>query len=128
VGEVFELIRLQICNGVEGKAFLCEDGEKFFLKEAFLILFETADPFLNGVKLLADIPAGDVLHSWSGGVQGVKASNADLEKLVEVGTGDGEELDSIQDGEIWSQGFVEDPLVEFEPGEFAVDVRGLHEC
>lgn len=111
---------------MEGKAFFCESGEEFFLEEAFLVFFEAADPFFDGVKLFADVPTGDVPNGGCGGLEGVEAADPDLKKFVKIGAGDGEEFDAVEKWEVGAQGFVKHALVEFEPGEFAIDVGRLH--
>jgi hypothetical protein len=49
-----------------------------------------------------------------------------LEELVKIGCGDGEEFDTFQEREVLAEGFIEDALVELEPGEFAIEVGRGH--
>lgn len=121
------LLRGEAGHGVKGEAFPGKRRKEFFLKKPFLVFFEAADALLDGGELGPDVHAGDVANGGGGSVQGVKTSDPDLEKLIEIGSGDGEEFNTVQDGEVGTQGFVENALVEFEPGEFAVDVGRLHE-
>jgi hypothetical protein len=55
-----------------------------------------------------------------------EAGDPDLEELVEVGGEDSQELDPLEEGGSRILGLMEDPTVELEPGEFAVQVeRGM---
>jgi hypothetical protein len=124
---VFDLIGLEAGDGMERESCFLEAGEEFFLKEAFLVFFEAADSLFDGGKLPADIESGGVPQGGSRFFKGVKAADADLEKLIKVGAGNGKELDAVEKGQIGTQGFVENALVEFEPGEFTIEVGRLHE-
>ena len=97
------------------------------MEETLLVFLETANALLDGFELFSDIESGDVADGGGGGPEGVETANTDLEEFVEIGAGDGEELDAVEKRELGAKGFVEDALIEFEPGEFAVEVRRLHE-
>jgi len=126
VGELLDLLWVEVGDGVKGEAFFFEAWEEFFLEEAFLVFFEATDSFLDGFELFANVTAGGVAEVRGGGVKGVEATDADLEKFIEVGAGDGEEFDAVEEGEVGAESLVEDALVKFEPREFAIDVRRLH--
>ena len=49
--------------------------------------------------------------------------DAHHEELVEVGADDGEELDALEQGMVAVQRLVEDPLIELEPAQLAIDVQ-----
>ena len=60
-------------------------------------------------------PRAFVAHSMEEAHQ-VQASDTDLEKLVQIGGGDGKELEAFEQGQGLSQGLIKDALVEFKPG------------
>ena len=80
----------------------------------------------DGIELLPDIESGGVGEGGQGFGEGEEASDADLEKFVEVGAGDGEEFDAVEEGQVGAECFAEDALVELQPGEFAVEVGEGH--
>jgi len=49
------------------------------------------------------------------------ASDPDLEEIIEVGTRDREDADAFQQRDAYVFGEFEDPSVETEPAEFAVE-------
>jgi hypothetical protein len=53
------------------------------------------------------------------------AGDADLDELIEVAGGDGEELDALEEGIGGVGGFFEDAAIELEPGLVAVDETAL---
>ena len=59
-------------------------------------------------------------------VDRMKPTETDLEKFVEIRVGDREEFQSIEQWKVVTQGLIEDPLVEFQPGKFAINKVGLH--
>jgi len=50
-----------------------------------------------------------------------KASYADLEELIEIGTGDAEELNPFKERVLRVQRLIENALVEFQPAQFSID-------
>jgi len=65
VGKVFDLIRLEAGDGMERESCFLEAGKEFFLEKAFLVFFETANPFFNGGELFADVKSGGVPQGGS---------------------------------------------------------------
>jgi hypothetical protein len=53
-----------------------------------------------------------------------EGGDADFEEFVEVGANDGEEFKAFEEGLGGVLGLFEDALVEFEPTEFTIEVRG----
>ena len=53
-----------------------------------------------------------------------EGGDADFEELVEVGADDSEEFETFEERLGRILGFFENALVEFEPAEFTIEVRG----
>jgi hypothetical protein len=58
----------------------------------------------------------------------LEAADADHAEFVQVGGGDGEELQAFEEGKAFVGRFVQHPLVEFEPTEFPVEERVVRFC
>ena len=51
----------------------------------------------------------------------LESGHADLEELIQIGMGDPQELDPLEQRHGRIQGLIEHPLVEFQPGNLAVE-------
>ncbi len=66
-------------------------------------------------RLRARREAGGVGGFDAAAAQDHQAADADLEELVEIGRGDGEELDALQQRQVVAKRLVEHALVELDP-------------
>ena len=71
----------------------------------------------------ADIPSAPRASSFGLDLV-VDVRDADHEELVEVVLVDGREVDPLEQRNPWVLGELQDPVVEVEPGELAVEVEG----
>ena len=98
-----------------------EGGKKILVQQIVLVLHEAEHPIANHADLLGGTESRDVRFTGARTAQNGESSDANLEELVEIRSGDGEELETLQEGNLLALGFLEDALVEFEPREFAID-------
>jgi hypothetical protein len=77
-------------------------------------------------KLLGGRHPGRVRILAAAAAQEEQAADTDLEELVEIRRGDREEFHPLQQRQVFAKGFVEDSLVEFQPGQLAVDEGKRH--
>ena len=78
----------------------------------FLVFGQSEDDALaNAIDLAVEVAPG-----WT-----TEPGDPDLEEFIEVGTGDREEADAFQQRDAFVFGEFEDPSVETEPAEFAVE-------
>ena len=107
-------------------AGFAECGVEFFVEEVVLVRGHFEDALADGGEGASGGEAGGVRGVAAAAAHEHEAADADLEELVEVGRGDGEEFDAFEEGKVIAEGFVEDALVEFQPGEFAVEEGSGH--
>ena len=125
-GGLEELARGEVLHFDETDALRAHAGEEFVVEEGVLLGGESEDAFADGADLLGGGESSVVGDAGAAAAHHGEATDADLEELIEVGAGDGEELESFEEGFVGAFGLLEDALVEFEPGEFAVDeVHGV---
>jgi hypothetical protein len=98
-----------------------QGGKKILVQQFVLVLHEAEHPFANHADLLGGTESRDVRFAGARTAQNGEPSDANLEELVEIRRGDGEEFETLQEGDLLALGFLEDALIEFEPGEFAID-------
>jgi hypothetical protein len=112
-------------------------AEVFDVEEADGVFFEGWDEFVAPAAAEIGVHLQDALADGAEGFGGgasvdaafddvafdllFEAGDADFEELVEVGAGDGEELDAFEEWVGGVERFVEDALVEREPAEFAAE-------
>ena len=85
-----------------------------------LVFDHFADAFGDG---LVGFGGGEAVHTAFGDFAFdllFGAGDADLEKFVEVGTGDAEEFDAFEEGVLRIHRGIEDALVEFQPAQLAI--------
>ena len=58
----------------------------------------------------------------TGGQQLLQATDPFHEELIQIATDDGQEFDPLEQGRAWVPCLVQDPAVESEPGQLAVQV------
>jgi hypothetical protein len=127
MGEGFDSMAVEIINLMKREPCLGQSRQDFPSIKPLLVFLETTNPFLDGGQLLTNIETGNVADGWRGVFESMEPTDPDLEKLIEIGPGNGKKFDTIEDGEVGTKGFVKDPLIKFQPGEFAIEIRGLHE-
>ena len=98
-----------------------QGGKKILVQQLVLILHESEHPFANHADLLGGTESRDVRFAGARTAKNGEPSDANLEELVEIRRSDGEEFETLQEGNLFALGFLEDALIEFEPGEFAID-------
>ena len=54
----------------------------------------------------------------------LQSGHPNLEELIQIGMGDAEKLDAFEQGDGGIQRLVQDSLIEFEPGQFAIEETG----
>jgi hypothetical protein len=99
---------------------------EFLVEEVVLVRRHFEDALADGGEGASGGEAGGVRGVAAAAAHEHETADADLEELVEVGRGDGEEFDAFEEWEVIAEGFVEDALVEFQPGEFAVEEGSGH--
>ncbi len=114
----------ELGRGEEDDAFLSEGGDEGFVEEVVLVGVHCQNALADGCEVADRGEAGVVPGLPPAAPLEHEGADTDLEELVHVRGGDGEELDALEEGHVGFQGLVEDTLVEFEPGEFAVVVFG----
>ena len=101
-------------------------GKKVGGEQLILVLQHLVDSLPDCWDLLQWSYSGEVRGLSATAAHKGEAADSHLEELVEIRGGDGEELDSLQKRKLGAESFVEDALVEFEPGEFAIDEGKRH--
>jgi hypothetical protein len=86
-----------------------------------LVFHQLAHAFADSGQLLGGGHAGGVGAGHAFIEQDVQTADADHEEFVQVGAGDGQELQSLQRRQRLVAGLVENALVELQPGELAVE-------
>ena len=113
-------------DGAEVNTGFCQGGEEGLVEQGVLVGDHLLNAFMDGEKGFAGAETVGSVGVAAVFQQLLEGSHADFKKLVEVGADDGEKLESL---EKWLSGILrllQNPLVEFQPTEFPVDVVGEH--
>ena len=124
----FEIIMLRRFQLVAADAFDARRDERRlqFLQQAFILLGHQLFGALGNLgQLLRGAQAVGADYVFAFVLQLLQAADADHEKLVEVGTADGEEFDAFQQGQRGVAGFFKHARVELDPTEFAIQESGF---
>ena len=113
---------IQCGDRAEKDVFLGEGREEGFVEQIVLVGDHALDPLTDGGEGFAGAEAVGPVGVAAVFQQLFEGGDADFEELVEVGADDGEELEPFQEGLGGILGLLEDPLVEFQPAELAVEV------
>jgi hypothetical protein len=98
-----------------------QGGVEILRQARDLVADHAAHAACDQLQLPAGREPGDVAAPLAGVVQHPQPADTDHEELVQVGGGDGQELEALQQGHAPIERFVEYALVELEPAQFAVD-------
>jgi len=121
-----DLVVGEFWDGAEVDSGLGQGGEKGPVQEAVLVRDHSLDAVvysqegIAGAKSVGTVGVAPVFQ------QLFEGGDTDLEELVQIGTDNGEELDPLEKGLGRILGFLQHPLVEFQPTEFPVDVGHRH--
>jgi hypothetical protein len=74
----------------------------------------------HGIQLIKCAKTSGVSCIVAGSQRHQQTAHTHHEELIEVGGGDGEELEAFEEWDGVVAGFIENSLVEFEPAEFAI--------
>ena len=94
---------------------------KRFAKQLVLVVHHPRRPREDRLQLLLGRQSRDVRHGRPPPRRAVQAADPHAEELVEVRRGDAEELQPFGEWDGRIGGLIEDPLVELQPGQLAVE-------
>ena len=105
----------------EPDAIRVQSRTQFIPPTTVLIIHHPANsPVDRSECLCRRKPVNTALHHFTFHLL-LDASHPDLEKLVQVGAGDAEEFNALKKWVLRVERFIEHPLVELQPAQFAVD-------
>ena len=114
----------QIPDGAKVDAGFGKGGEQGLVQQGVLVGNHLLDAFMDGEERLAGTEAVRAVGIAAVFQQLFQGGDADFKKLVEVGADNREEFEPFEKGLGRILRLLQNPLVEFQPAEFPVDVRG----
>jgi len=107
---------------------LCQLGQQHLVQALPLLLHEIGDVLGDGVELLAGSQAIGRNLLYAGGDLPPDSGDPDHIELVEIRAENREKLDALEQRISGVERLVENPGVEREPAQFAIDVKGRIVC
>ena len=92
-----EVLRLKVSEAALGAS----SGESFFDEDAVLLFGHLLTALANLGQLLGGGETGLIAQGGAGAAHHGEAAHSDLKKFVEIGGGDGKELDAFQNWNGW---------------------------
>jgi len=121
--EKADLLGVVLRRGDIMEPFPGEAGEDIVEEAVVLHLYEFVHPYGYAFELFADGKPGCVVPFGSAAALGLEARHPHHEELVEIGGHDREEPQPLEQRHAFLAGFAQYAGIEFNPGEFAVQVR-----
>lgn len=124
-GERGLFLRGEVVVGDDPDSFVAEVGAEGVDPEGgdlFLLVDDHAPGFVEDLRG-GEVPGFGRLWSEVALDPEFVEPDAFHEELVEVGGGDREELDALEEGDVRVVGLGDDPVVELEPGEVSVEIE-----
>jgi len=114
-GELGGLVGSKVANLEWVDAGGDEGGDNVLGKESVLLGAHFKDALAECSEIADGGESGGVCGFTTVAAHEHEAANANLEEFVEIGGGDSEELDALEEWEVFAKGFVEDALIKLEP-------------
>ena len=118
-----ELGLVELGGGAKHDVFAGEERDEALVPAAILVVDERVGVGVDEFELLAGREAVEAEIAGAGIGLLDEAGDANFEKLVEIGTDDGEELDALEERTAGVFGLFEHTAVEGQPALFAIGVK-----
>ena len=104
---------------------LVHERHEYLLQQVVLSGYHVSGAFADALQLLTRGKSGDIRLEFAGLAQQHQPAYAHLEEFIQITGADGQELDALQQRKFRAQCLVQHALIEFQPGDFAVDEHGV---